>query len=253
MSLNSKNSILLQFRNCCHGYEAVLSLCFCCFIHFPAAVAPSTILYIAVSVVGVCVCTWMTMCFQQMAFCSEPSGGISPPSSGCYLTAHLLLWSPLTETPLTPSPPHPTEANQLGSSPGQELLAVRIASGLVRHRHRESVMRRSGMIVCILSVCPLMTKSLSVLPLTIMTNNQLLHHCHNLPPPATAACYQSSVFSPPGSALWIQLDEWAVLGRAHRDQTWWLSLELDSLPQPVWCERVITSVCLVWPLIILSF
>lgn len=195
----------------------------------------------------------MTMCFQQMAFCSEPSGGISPPSSGCYLTAHLLLWSPLTETPLTPSPPHPTEANQLGSSPGQELLAVRIASGLVRHRHRESVMRRSGVIVCILSVRPLMTKSLSVLPLTIMTNNQLLHHCHNLPPPATAACYQSSVFSPPGSALWIQLDEWAVLGRAHRDQTWWLSLELDSLPQPVWCERVITSVCLVWPLFYFVF
>lgn len=110
--------------------------CFC-FIYFPAA----TILQCHEKV-SVCAHEWLRA-FQQMAFCSEPSGGISPPSWGCYLTTHLLLWFALKETPLTLSPPHPAEANQHGSSPGQELLAVRIASGLVTRCHGESVMRHT--------------------------------------------------------------------------------------------------------------
>lgn len=49
--------------------DALLFLFVCfCFTYFPAAVAPSTVLHVAVSVVGVCARTWMTMCFQQMAF-----------------------------------------------------------------------------------------------------------------------------------------------------------------------------------------
>lgn len=42
------------------------------------------------------------------------------------------VWSWLKETLLTLSPPHLTWANQLSNSQGQELLAIRTASGLVR-------------------------------------------------------------------------------------------------------------------------
>lgn len=78
----------------------------------------------------------------------------------------------------------------------------------------------------------------SVLPLTTTTNNYLLHHCLDHLPPAKASLLSQHSVAPPGGALWTQLYEWALLGRSHRDQTWWLSLELDSPPRPVFDVNV---------------
>lgn len=86
------------------GLFVCLFVCGCCFICFPPAVNPRTTLHIAASVVGVCMHAWTSVWFQQMAFCTEPSGGIFPASWGCYRPTHLPLWFPLKETPAVEKP-----------------------------------------------------------------------------------------------------------------------------------------------------
>lgn len=160
---------------------------------------------------------------QQTAFCSELGRG------------HICSFDPLLkQIPLTPSPPHPNAAKEW-----QQLFI----SGAFSHTDwfwiswtplQESVCEtRSGVILYSLSVRPFMTSSFLFVPLMVMVSN-LLDRCLSPPPPVKRACYQSSVFSPPGRA-WIQLYERVVWGRTQRDQTWYLSLELGFLSQPVWC------------------
>ncbi len=116
-----------------------------------------SLLHVAASVVGVCARTWMTMCFQQMAFLLPALWRNL--SSFPRLLSHNTSAAPIPakrNATIALSPRHPAEADRHGSSlQVRSFLAVRISYALQWGISNET---RSDMVVFILSSCLHATK-----------------------------------------------------------------------------------------------